>query len=747
MRHAWLLLPLALAACAPAVRPLAGPPAQAEAAQASSALWGRITSGYSAQATAAELTAYATVTLLDASNTVVATGLTDASGAFGLNPFVSWTPTTNAVYALDALKSFDKTNDRAALRFRTLVSWDGSKWRSLSGSTIAQGGGSGVLLNAQTTALAAIKDLRAVAGTTLLDALNPSTGVFTPAGGVTDAELVTVTGLVNQAIASNLDPVKWLTYTGGTYRLAMAPQTGRIIFDLEDALVQGPAGATAVRGVDGGRAYAIADEIALYDGQIGARGVANGLFGVTTGIAVSPEGIIYAGDRGNNRIQLLSLDGTFLRTLTTVGSGVGAFSNPHSVDLDRNGDLLVSDYVNYRVLKIDSAGNLRFGIGNGSSGWTASQSVTTGSGHNLLNSAHYAKFDPAGNIWIADTLNNRVLKYDSNGGFQMGIGNGTVWTTSAGNQSASSSVDRGFDSPISVGIAPNQDVYVADRKNNRVQRLSSGGAFLGKWGTTGSGPGQFNNPEDILVDQAGNVWVSEYAGHRIQKFTRTGTYLGQFGTNGSADGQFKTARGMAWGPDGALYVADENNYRFQRLIPANAPMQFVPGGNFNAAKGSISFWFKPNWGIDSATTRYFFEISQPNCRLVVTYGNPTTGIADQLYFYVSDNTASEAQTRRVGINKAELSQVLRKGKWHHVAATWDAANGQVRFFLQGREYGSFQTGNPASFAFGAPGTMMVGAAISGTTLQCNSVIDQFRIRDVVLSPEEIAREASGLVQE
>ncbi|MBO9540126.1 hypothetical protein J7643_05985 [bacterium] len=741
------MVPILLVACAPAPRPLTGAPAPVSAAQTEAALWGRVSSGYAAQATAAELVAFATVTLLDASNTVVATGLTDGTGAFSLNPFVSWSPVTNTVYVLEALKSFDKTNDRAQLRFRTLVAWDGTKWKSLSGTTTAQGGGAGVLLNGRTTALAAIKDLRGIVGSSLLGALDPATGVFTPAAGVTTSEVDTVAGLVSQALASNLDPVKWLTYASGVYGLAMGPQTGRVVFDLEDAITQGLAGATAVRGVDGGRAYAIAGAIAMYDGQLGARGVGNGLFGPMTGLAITSEGILYAGDRTNNRIQLLTLDGSFLRTYTTVGSGVGALSNPHSLDVNRNGDLLVSDYANYRVLKLDATGNLLFGIGNGSSGWTSGQGSTGGSGHNQLNAAHYAKFDVAGNIWIADSVNHRVLKYDPSGNFLLGVGNGTSWTTAAGNQNASASIDRAFDNAISLAIAPNQEVYVSDRRNHRIQRLSSSGAFLGKWGSNGTGPGQFDMPEDILVDQAGNVWVSEYNGHRIQKFTRTGTYLGQFGSSGTGAGQFNRARGMAWAPDGALYVADENNYRIQRLIPSNGPMQFPTGGNFNRAKGTFSLWFKPSWGIESTTTRYLFEISQPNARFVLTYGNPNTGLADKLYFYVSDNTASEAQTRRVGIDRAELEQVLRPGQWHHVACTWDAATGQVRFFLQGKEYGSFQTGNPASFNFGDPGNLMVGAAISGTSLFANSVIDQFRIYDGVLSPEAIAREASKLVQE
>ena len=62
------------------------------------------------------------------------------------------------------------------------------------------------------------------------------------------------------------------------------------------------------------------------------------------------------------------------------------------------------------------------------------------------------------------------------------------------------------------------NVYVADSGNHRIQKFSSSGGFLAKWGTKGSGDGQFNFPEGVAVDGSGNVYVTDSRKHRIQKF-------------------------------------------------------------------------------------------------------------------------------------------------------------------------------------------------------------------------------------
>src|SRR5438094_4979731 len=85
--------------------------------------------------------------------------------------------------------------------------------------------------------------------------------------------------------------------------------------------------------------------------------------------------------------------------------------------------------------------------------------------------------------------------------------------------------------------------------------------FLTKWGTLGSGDGQFNSPFSVAVDNSGNVYVVDSGNNRVEKFDSSGTFLTAWGSFGSGDGQFSSPRGVAVGPSGNVYVVDTNNNR------------------------------------------------------------------------------------------------------------------------------------------------------------------------------------------
>jgi DNA-binding beta-propeller fold protein YncE len=106
-------------------------------------------------------------------------------------------------------------------------------------------------------------------------------------------------------------------------------------------------------------------------------------------------------------------------------------------------------------------------------------------------------------------------------------------------------------------------VYVADSGNSRIQKFTTTGTFITKWGTLGSGNGQFDWPIGVAVDSSGNVYVSDLHNNRIQKFTSDGTFITKLGTEGSGNGQFSYPNGVALDSSGRVYVADDHNYRIQ----------------------------------------------------------------------------------------------------------------------------------------------------------------------------------------
>lgn len=91
-------------------------------------------------------------------------------------------------------------------------------------------------------------------------------------------------------------------------------------------------------------------------------------------------------------------------------------------------------------------------------------------------------------------------------------------------------------------------------------------AFFDKWGSEGSGPGQFDLPTGVAVDAEGYVYVVDYGNNRVQKFTFDGQYVLEWGEYGTGDGQFVTPWGnIAVAPDGTIYVPDPQNHRIQRF--------------------------------------------------------------------------------------------------------------------------------------------------------------------------------------
>jgi ABC-type Fe3+ transport system permease subunit/DNA-binding beta-propeller fold protein YncE len=121
--------------------------------------------------------------------------------------------------------------------------------------------------------------------------------------------------------------------------------------------------------------------------------------------------------------------------------------------------------------------------------------------------------------------------------------------------------DQRYGRPVGISVGPDGNVYVPDTHYHRVIVYSPKGQELRRWGTEGTGPGQFIWPTDVAFDARGRVFVSEYGDHdRIQVFDHKGKFLYQFGSFGQADGQFSRPQSMVI--DGQhLYVTDSCNHR------------------------------------------------------------------------------------------------------------------------------------------------------------------------------------------
>jgi DNA-binding beta-propeller fold protein YncE len=147
--------------------------------------------------------------------------------------------------------------------------------------------------------------------------------------------------------------------------------------------------------------------------------------------------------------------------------------------------------------------------------------------------------------------------------------------------------DGQFNYPAGVAVDSSGNLYVADTHYNRIQKFNSSGQFVTKWGSTGSMDGQFSSPFGIAVDSSGNLYVADYGNNRIQKFNGSGQFVTKWGSYGSGDGQFNNPVGITADSSGNLYVTDYNNNRIQKFTNTG---QFVTKwGSVGSGDGQFSY--------------------------------------------------------------------------------------------------------------------------------------------------------------
>lgn len=184
--------------------------------------------------------------------------------------------------------------------------------------------------------------------------------------------------------------------------------------------------------------------------------------------------------------------------------------------------------------------------------------------------------DTAGNLLVLDVGNSSIQKFTRDGVFlwkvgSQGSGDGQFRFGVAGRQHSPRSNASGIMAMDSSGT-----IYVCDAGNDRIQRFSPAGVYLGQWGTPGVADGQFNEPVGVVIDDknagATDIYVLDRGNHRIQKFGDTGVFMTRWGGCGSADGEFNDPGTVVLGPPGAegIYVLDTGNSRVQKFSTAGA---------------------------------------------------------------------------------------------------------------------------------------------------------------------------------
>jgi DNA-binding beta-propeller fold protein YncE len=304
-------------------------------------------------------------------------------------------------------------------------------------------------------------------------------------------------------------------------------------------------------------------------GKWGSSGSGDGQFNTPYDIATDGAGNVFVSDNGNRIIQKFSGSGAFLAKWGSSGTGDGQFNTPVGIGTDADGNVYVSDDQNSRIQKFKSDGTFLTKWG------------TNGSADGQFNLPLDVAADAAGHVYVADNSNSRVQEFTRTGTFLAKWG-------------SSGSGDGQFGGLLGIGTDLEGNIYVSDNSNARIQKFSAAGApiseatgsFLLKWGSSGSGSGQFNNPVAAAVDASGNLFVAEYGNHRIQKFSSTGTFITQWGSLGSGNSQFNQPQGIAVDASGNVYVADTQNHRIQKF--SNAGLYTTQWGGLGSGNGQLN---------------------------------------------------------------------------------------------------------------------------------------------------------------
>jgi sugar lactone lactonase YvrE len=319
------------------------------------------------------------------------------------------------------------------------------------------------------------------------------------------------------------------------------------------------------------------------------------------GAATDGAGNLYVSDTDNNRIRMVNSDNGIS---TIAGSEVPGFAGdggwaytaqintPTAIAIDGAGNVIFVDTRNHAIRKIaiidGVIGNLSTVAGTlGSPGYSG-DGTTAVSGH--LSSPHGIALDQAGNLYIADTGNNRIRKVDTSGNITSVAGNGTPGYSGDNGPPLSAQ----FYEPWGVAVAPNGSLYVADFGNNRIRVLDptlstittvagdGTGSYTGDLGPASNST--LSGPLGVATDAANNVYIADVENNRIRKIDSVSGIISTIAGNGTpasgGDGFSATLAGL-YKPysvyvDGAgnLFVADRLNLRIREISADKAAIQY-----------------------------------------------------------------------------------------------------------------------------------------------------------------------------
>nr|MBA3488521.1 SMP-30/gluconolactonase/LRE family protein [Longispora sp. (in: high G+C Gram-positive bacteria)] len=301
------------------------------------------------------------------------------------------------------------------------------------------------------------------------------------------------------------------------------------------------------------------------------------------GMAMELDGGVLIADRNHSRILKRNTNGV-ITTIAGINQGFGgdggfainaALNEPEGVAVAPDGDVYIADTYNNRIRKITAVtGIISTVAGNGWQGYNGDNGLAVNAAFHRPSGIAVAA---NGDVFISDTQNHVIRRITAVTG---------IITTIAGTGRPGfkgdgvSAVRARLHNPIGIAVDADGNIVFADMENHRIRRIDADGII-----TTIAGPHRVRWPIAIAVDANGNIIFADSGHHRIRRISTDGTvktiagtgYQGFFGDAGPAiDAWLSAPRGVAVDVNGDIFVADTLNNRIRKFYTPSPPAVSAP---------------------------------------------------------------------------------------------------------------------------------------------------------------------------
>ncbi len=357
-----------------------------------------------------------------------------------------------------------------------------------------------------------------------------------------------------------------------------------------------------------------------------------------SGVTLDASGNLYIADSQNYRIRKIGTNGIIT---TVAGKGIAvsggdggtatnaSFAIPGGVAFDASGNLYITELIGERIRMINTNGIITTVAGIGMPGKFA------GDGGAATNGCLYdpicVAFDASGNMYIADSNNERIRKVATNG----------IITTVAGGGSGGdggTATNAELYTPSGVALNASSNLYIADTFNNRLRKVDTNGIITTVAGTNAfgySGDGgvatnaRLHAPESVACDVAGNLYIADLGNNCIRRVDTNGI-INTVAGNGTAtfggDGGAATNAGvnpyaLAFDASGNLYIVDQQHNRIREVHFAGFPSFSLTNANVTSAGNYSVVITSPYGSVTSAVVSLTVTIPNTPPQIMVSDGS------------------------------------------------------------------------------------------------------------------------------